>query len=408
MRISGISGIVLSVGIGLAGCGGGTIGGDGSGDGISQAPIIGGVTDPGDPSVAALIIRSKQGTALCTTTVIGKRLMLTAAHCVDGAANGDTFQVRFSTSAFQGGKLINVVKTAFDTQFNEANLNGSHDIAVAVLAEDAPAPAIKVSQTILQQSDVGADLRIVGFGNNIGGANASGAGTKRQTTVKIDGVFNNRAGQGQTAVGSALFSLGNSQDGTCNGDSGGPAFRTVNGVDEVIGVTSFGDINCAVNGFDTSTAAFFGFLKPFLDADGGANNGGGGAGGGGAGGGGGAAVCGDQEPNNDPTQAGTLCDQGNFDLVAGSLTAKDSDFYSFDVAAGETFQLLDVSRQNNLITELSVIDNGTQRVVSTLKGGQVRAAFRSQAARKVFVEVTSSDGAPVAKYTLAVQRSSQQ
>jgi V8-like Glu-specific endopeptidase len=397
-----ISGIVLSLGIGLAGCGGGTIG-DGSGDGISSAPIIGGVNDPGDPSVAAFLINSSKGTGLCTATVIGKRLLLTAAHCVNGAGNGDTFQARFSTSAFAGGKLVNVVKTDFDRQFNEANLGGSHDIAVAVLAEDAPAPAIKVSQTVLQQADVGADIRIVGFGNNVGGANATGAGTKRQTNVKVEQVLNSTPAKAQTGVASALFRLGDSQDGTCNGDSGGPAFRSVNGVDEVIGVTSFGDVNCAVNGFDTSTAAFFGFLKPFLDADGGAAGGGNGGGGNGGGGAPPPAVCGDQEPNNDPNSASTLCAQGAFQLSSGSLAAGDSDFYSFDVAAGQTFNLIDVSNARNLITELSVIDNGTQRIVSQLRGGNVRAAFRSNAARKVFIEVTSTDGKPVAKYTVAIQ-----
>ena len=50
-------------------------------------------------------------------------------------------------------------------------------------------------------------------------------------------------------------------EGTCFGDSGGPILRVVDGVETVVGVTSWGDSACAASGFyyrsDTSESLEF-------------------------------------------------------------------------------------------------------------------------------------------------------
>ena len=41
--------------------------------------------------------------------------------------------------------------------------------------------------------------------------------------------------------------------GKCSGDSGGPSFVNIDGVDKVVGITSFGDRDCAQFGVDQRT-----------------------------------------------------------------------------------------------------------------------------------------------------------
>ncbi len=48
--------------------------------------------------------------------------------------------------------------------------------------------------------------------------------------------------------------------GKCQGDSGGPSFATIDGIERVVGVTSFGDQNCAQFGADTRVDAELDFL----------------------------------------------------------------------------------------------------------------------------------------------------
>jgi len=50
--------------------------------------------------------------------------------------------------------------------------------------------------------------------------------------------------------------------GTCSGDSGGPAFAVIDGKQTVVGVTSFGDMQCADYGADTRVDV----EQPFLVA----------------------------------------------------------------------------------------------------------------------------------------------
>src|SRR5215470_4678966 len=63
----------------------------------TEAAIIGGTTDTGDPSVVALFAHQPgaQNGALCTASVIAPTVLLTAAHCVDPAevGQGAVFEV---------------------------------------------------------------------------------------------------------------------------------------------------------------------------------------------------------------------------------------------------------------------------------------------------------------------------
>jgi secreted trypsin-like serine protease len=217
--------------------------------------IIGGTTDNGDPSVVAIFVHAPGATSgsLCSGTVVSSRTVLTAAHCVDPrvVGTGQVFEVLVGTSLSTATSLA-VTSTAFDSAFNVNNLNSGHDIgAVRLAAATTLAPvAINRSHTLTN-----AAVKLVGYGTNTH-ANA-GAGTKRTATTTI------------TASNSLLVQIGNSNVQTCHGDSGGPAFQTLNGVLTIIGVTSFGSDNSATSvcfggGVDTRVDAVLAFIDAHL------------------------------------------------------------------------------------------------------------------------------------------------
>ena len=87
--------------------------------------------------------------------------------------------------------------------------------------------------------DVGAPVRFVGYGYDENRA----IGQKRHAMNRVASVTEN------------IFTGGAGAD-TCNGDSGGPAFMTVEGVEVIAGVTSFGDPSCTGSGSYTRVDVF--------------------------------------------------------------------------------------------------------------------------------------------------------
>jgi len=219
--------------------------------------IIGGTTDNGDPSVVALFVHAPGATSgsLCTGTVVSSRAVLTAAHCVDPrvVGSGQVFEVLTGTTLT--GPTLAVSATAFDPAFDVNNLGGGHDVGVVTLAQATSLAALPFNHTAYSNQLASQSIRIVGYGTDTH-AN-TGAGTKRTATTRVD-AFNN-----------LLIQIGNTNRQTCHGDSGGPAFQTVNGVETVVGVTSFGQDRssnsvCFGGGFDTRIDAVAAFVDSHL------------------------------------------------------------------------------------------------------------------------------------------------
>jgi secreted trypsin-like serine protease len=227
---------------------------EGTGLGEGDQTIIGGATDNGDPSVVALFAHARGATSgsLCTATVIAPTKVLTAAHCVDPrvVGSGNVFEVLTGTS-LSGAPRLAVSRTAFDPAFNPNNLVGGHDIAVVTLAQRTSLAPLPINRTALGNANLGIPVRLVGYGTNTHGN--TGAGTKRTVTTRLDDFSN------------LLAHIGNSGQQTCHGDSGGPAFQVLNGVERIIGVTSFGsDFSatqvCFQGGQDTRVDRMLSFI----------------------------------------------------------------------------------------------------------------------------------------------------
>lgn len=208
-----------------------------------EQSIIGGTTDTGDPCVVAVFAHPPgvNSGSLCTGTVVGAHTVLTAAHCVDPAivGPGQVFEILSGTTLTLPGIVAS--STTFDPLWNPSNLFGGHDIGIVHTAGALPFPTCPIGPF-----NPSLAVRLVGYGSNA--HDNTGAGTKRQVTTNV------------VAFNGIIFQDGNSNQQTCHGDSGGPAFQGA----AVVGVTSFGQdsppLVCFNGGFHDRTDAFAAFI----------------------------------------------------------------------------------------------------------------------------------------------------
>jgi secreted trypsin-like serine protease len=175
--------------------------------------LLGGETDAADAAVVGVLA----GAEACTGTLVTPRGVVTAAHCVLGS---DSASVVLGERLDNGGRLSaqSYAHPAYDPQ--------TLDNDVAALVLDVPvtdvAPA-RVFTGPIASDFVGDPIRLVGFGTN---------GAKQQGATTIVAVreqdFFHRANPARV----------------CFGDSGGPAFATFDGVEQLIGIASGGDPEC--------------------------------------------------------------------------------------------------------------------------------------------------------------------
>ena len=211
-----------------------------------------GAVDPMDPATVALVAAPIACGAplrtVCSGTLIAPRIVLTAAHCVTALPAADML-VLFGTDVASGqGTLVGVDHVVAHPEFAAPE----NDVGVVVLAESAPMiPLAPLRPTALGPADAGALVRIVGFGAD----ELGGIGVKRQGTATI------------TAVRARDFVIGAAPAMSCEGDSGGPVFVTRNAIEEVAGITAFGDAQCTLSGTNMRVDVYAAsFIAPNLSA----------------------------------------------------------------------------------------------------------------------------------------------
>jgi secreted trypsin-like serine protease len=193
-----------------------------------RSAITQGSPDSGDPAVVAVVlpvlICGQSATLVCSGTLIAERAVLTAAHCLQEAP-ADALQVFFGGDVNGAGDSRDVVAafTPPDT---------SVDLALLALGSAAPTAPLPLRSQALDASALNATVRVVGFGAD----DQMMVGVKRQGTAAID------------QVDAATFRIRAAPALSCNGDSGGPVLLTAGGVEQLTGVTSFGDPQCTISG----------------------------------------------------------------------------------------------------------------------------------------------------------------
>jgi len=189
--------------------------------------------------------------------VISPRAVLTAAHCVDPrlVGSGNVFDVYTGTVFGSSSTRLAVSSVAFDTAFDPNALQKGHDVAVVTLAKATTLPPVAFNRNPLTTANQSLPVRLVGYGAST--HTNTGAGTKRAVTTTVD------------SISSLFVKIGSSSQQTCHGDSGGPALQTVNGVDTIIGITSFGSDNspsnvCLGGGYDSRVDQYSSFIAAHL------------------------------------------------------------------------------------------------------------------------------------------------
>jgi Trypsin len=232
--------------------------------GIADAPqpIVGGTPHSGNPEVGLIMMLDEfdDVIAICSGTLIQPKLVLTAAHCVDGEVPAVGYAVYFGTDAVSEEDpgeifLTDAESVVFHPDWNPNDLRAGNDIGLIHLVDEVPITPAAIRTQPLTDSDLGAPVHLVGWG--ITGGEEDDSGIKRHAFSTLDDIE------------AELVLVGNPETNTCSGDSGGPAFLEVGGVEQVIGITSFGDVDCAEIGVSTRVDVFADFIAANSEPGGG-------------------------------------------------------------------------------------------------------------------------------------------
>jgi len=216
----------------------------------------------------------------CTATVIAQDTVVTAAHCLVDVSQMLETTVDQLLPNVRVGLGIDLVGSLLDgkvqfvkvksARYHQDYVSGSDSLEgadkgkpfydIAIVRLESPLPADFKPVRLMAdpaQLTVGLKLTLAGYGVIRGGVFPVESKELRKTTVTVDNSSLNPVQFSYAAV--------NGQS-ACSGDSGGPAYLIENDVLTLVGVTSWGDNNCAEKGVYTSVPALHAWIQETVSA----------------------------------------------------------------------------------------------------------------------------------------------
>ncbi len=219
--------------------------------------------------LVALIIQDEEGSGLCSGTLISKQIVLTAAHCLAASQSKIlSISVIFAQDISKAKKeqiRYGVTSRVHELFLTTAGGLGSwNDIALIKLNEDAPSDIkfARLPSLVSLPVEAGTMLIQAGYGKT----EASKASTKNTSGVlrQVPDIellrFQNNAQE---------LRVKEDGKGSCNGDSGGPAFtRSSDGTLTQVGINSRGTeaLTCIGEGIYTSVQAHLQWIATASDS----------------------------------------------------------------------------------------------------------------------------------------------